>query len=77
MRLEKIKDIEQKNMMSCGTEHVKEKIRKQEEKRQDRAFKKEFMDQEMKKYEEQYEQERRDAQEMESQSLLASARRWH
>ena len=64
--------------MSCRTERVKEKIRKQEEeKRQDRAFKKEFMHQEMKNYEEWYEQERRDAQEMESQSVLASARRWH
>ena len=78
LKQEKFKEKVKKDIMMFGSERLKEKKRKEEEEKiQDRASMKEIMDQEMKKIEEQNEQERRDAQELESQSLLASARRWH
>ena len=64
--------------MMFGTTRLKEKkIREQEEKKEDLETMKKVMDQEMKIIEERNEQERKDAIELESQSLLASTRRWH
>ena len=80
MKHEKVKERVNGHLMILGSTRVKEKIRmEQEEKKEDLETMKKVMDEEMKKFEDRNEQERKVASEsmLESQSLLASTRRWH
>ena len=80
LKNEKVKERVTGHLAVLGSTRIKEKIRlEQEEKKEDLQTMKKVMEEEMKKFEDRNEQERKDASEsmLESQSLLASKRRWH
>ena len=77
LMLDRLYEQERENMRRCPTERMKEKFQLQDKQdKKDQAIIKEWSKKDAQEYMDQCEKERKEATELESQSLLKSARNW-